>query len=337
MKKRNIKQRIASNARAVAYRIRMQRNMLLILVAFMAVASVVVASSNPTKDNIQTLASSGSLAMAGAGIINLEEVSDLETAGNQIGYKVYYVRTDQIDPTTAWPVASALRELGTIPLKAGEYMHYFYSHNDPSENSKGEKGDITTNVSNTFESVLGGNSPSVLTFLEKNQGRKFILIWFDSTSQCYMIGGSIHKPYTLKSFERSNNKDGKYAKLIFENNGFTQPYIYSGTIIEQAPSNQAADATNLVITPGQDAYNIPNGTAAAAVIATISGITANDVGRVITLFGAGTDKPATISDSANFILYNSTTWTAKSGSKLVLKIYDTQTLIEITGSRVQMP
>lgn len=216
-------------------------------------------------------------------------------------------------------------------------MHYFYSHNDPTEGSKGEKGDITTSVTNTFECVLGSNSPAVLSFLEANAGMKFILIWYDNTLGKDLIGGNIYKPYTLKSFERNNNKDGKFAKLVFENNGFQQPFIYTGTILEQAPTAQAAGATVLTIAPGQDAYYIPNGSASAAAIATLAGITANDVGRVITLYGQGTDKSATIADSANFILKDGATWTAKNGSKLVLKIYDTSTLIEVEGSRVQMP
>lgn len=337
MKNQNIKQLLASNARAVAYRIRMQRNMLLILVAFMAVAAVSVAASNPTKDNFQTLASGGTVAMAGAGIINLDPVSDRETAGNQIGNKIYYVRIDQVDTTQAWPTANAVRELGTIPLKAGEFWHYFNSHNDPGEGSKGEKADLTTNVTNTFESVLGGNSADVLTFLECNAGRKFILVWYDNTAKCWMIGGNVYKPYTLKSFDRGNNKDGKFAKISFENNGFDQPFIYKGTIQEQAATDLASSATVLALTPTQNSYNIPNGTASAAAIISASGVTANDVGRVITLYGTGTDKSATIADSSTFILYNSSTWTAKAGSKLVLKIYDTTTFIEVEGSRVQMP
>ena len=337
MKKISIKQLLASNARAMAYQMHMQKRLLLILVAFFSFQMVSYAAANPTKDNILNVGSGVSIAMAGAGLVNLEEVSDRDTAGNQIGYKLYYVRTDQIDTTQAWPTANAGREMGTIPLKAGEYMHYLYSHNDPAELSKGEKADLTTNVTSTMDIVLGGNSASVLTFLEENAGRKFILFWYDNVDKRWMTGGNIYKPYTLKTFERGNNKDGKYGKLTFESNGFDQPHIYTGTILEQAPSNLVADATELVITPGQDAYNIPNGTAAAAAIATMSGITANDVGRVITLYGAGTTFPATISDSANFILYNSATWTAKAGSKLVLRIYDTLTLIEVEGSRVQIP
>lgn len=337
MKKLHKKQIAAGIQRALAYRDRMLSIFAVVLFMAFALPSIAMSITNPSDESAKVAAASSITMAFAAGIVNLEEVSDRDTAGNQIGNKVYYVRTDQIDQTKAWPTANSVRELGTIPLKSGEYFHYFYSHNDPDEGSKGEKAELTTNVTNTFNSVLGSNSVDVLNFLESNAGRKFILFWYDSTAGKWMTGGSIYKPYTLKTFERSNNKDGKFSKLVFECNGFNQPYIYTGTRLEQEPTVQTAGATVLTISPGQDAYYIPNGSASAAAIASIAGITANDVGRVITLYGQGTDKSATIADSTSFILKDSVTWTAKNGSKLVLKIYDTQTLIEVEGSRIQMP
>lgn len=337
MKTLHVKQVAAGINRALAYRNKMIARFAMVMFLAFALPSISIAIANPTDENAKIAATSTVSLAITAGVVNLEEVSDRETAGNQISNKIFYVRTDQIDTSQPWPTANSVRELGTIPLKPGEYFHYVHSHNDPDEGSKGEKGDITTAITNTFNAVLGSNSVDVLNFIEANVGRKFILFWYDNTSKTWMIGGSIYKPYTLKSFERSNNKDGKFSKLVFEGNGFDQPYLYKGTILEQAPTAQAAGVTNLVVSPGADAYFIPNGAASAVAIATISGITANDVGRVITLYGQGSDKAATIADNTYFILHNSTTWTAKQGSKLVLKIYDTQTLIEVEGSRVQMP
>lgn len=337
MKKLHQNQIAAGIKRALAYRNKMLCYFAITLFLSFALPSICMAVSNPSDKSAEVAATSTITLAGAAGIVNLEEVSDRDTAGNQIGNQIYYVRTDQIDKTKPWPKANSLRELGTIPIKSGEYFHYFHSHNDPDESSKGEKAELTTNVTSTFNSVLGSNSADVLNFLENNAGRKFILFWFDNTIGKWMTGGTVFKPYTLKSFDRSNNKDGKFSKIVFECNNFSQPCIYTGTILQQEPSTQNVGATVLTVAPGQDAYYVPNGTSSAAAITSIAGITATDVGRVITLYGQGTDKSATIADSAVFILKDSATWTAKSGSQLVLKIYDTQTLVEVEGSRIQMP
>jgi hypothetical protein len=100
-----------------------------------------------------------------------------------------------------------------------------------------------------------------------------------------------------------------------------------------AATNVAPGATNIAITPGSNTYNIPNGTGAAAAIATVSGLSKGDKGRFITLVGTGTDKPATIADGTTFVLEDGATWTGKTGASLTLRVLDTATLVEV--SRVE--
>ena len=70
-------------------------------------------------------------------------------------------------------------------------------------------------------------------------------------------------------------------------------------------------------------------------ISTVSGLTANDKGRYITLEGTGTDKAATIADGNSFVLEDGATWTAKAGSSITFMVLDASTLVEVSGSRVQ--
>ena len=92
----------------------------------------------------------------------------------------------------------------------------------------------------------------------------------------------------------------------------------------------------LAITAGNDVISIPSGTGSAAVpITAVSGLTANDAGRVITLLGTGTEKLATIADGTTFVLAGGSTWTAKAGSKISFQVLDASTLVEVLGSRVQ--
>ena len=89
------------------------------------------------------------------------------------------------------------------------------------------------------------------------------------------------------------------------------PLIYTGNPAVTAATAINADATDVAITAGSNTYTIPNGTSAAAAIATVSGLSKSDKGRYITLVGAGTDKAATIADGSTFVLEEGCNLTAK--------------------------
>ncbi len=272
-----------------------------------------------------------SMAMIG----NIDDVSDRYTSGNDIAYQVYLINRKQINPAVAFPKANANREVGTIPMQDGEYMHYFEAHTKPTYLGSGEKGDVTTTGTNTLTYIMGGNRESLLNFIEEFAGDKFVIIFKEMSSGKWFITGSYDDPMVLSTYENKHDADGRYVTFTFTRSSIFQPYIYAGSIVTVAPGTHTVDATALAVSKGVDQYNVPGGSAASYAIATISGLTANDKGRYITLVGKGVTHAATVADGASFVLEDGATWTASVGSRITLRVMDPSTLVEVPGTRVQ--
>lgn len=335
--KQNAKQQAWAANKVLFARRKVMLRMFLCLFALFTVTTAIYAATNPTEDNIlialQTGGGSATLATMGA-IGNISGVSDQYTAGNQLAYKVYLVHVDQVDDSEAFPTPNASREVSSIPLNSGEYMHYFEAIDDTlNDESSGEKGEITTDVTNTFDFIMGGDTAKLYDFVEQYAGGRFILIYKKISDSSYHILGTPDKPMVLKNFKRVRGKESTSVALTFENKTFDQPKIYVGTIVTQDAATVAADATTLAITDN-DRYQLTDNTGATAISA-VSGIAAADYGRTIDILGSGGSNPSTIADSSTFVLIDGTTWTANAGSRISFKILDDSTLVEIAGSRVQ--
>ncbi len=267
---------------------------------------------------------------------NIDDVTDRHTSGKDIAYKIWLINVrEQIDESQAFPVPNASREVSTIPMKSGEKMMYFVAHTIPTLIGNGEKGDVTTTGGNDFVIVMGGKRAKLLDFIEQYAGDKFTIIYKSVTDSDYNIIGSYDRPMVLQSYENKNDADGRYVTFTFHNDSLEQSHKYVGSIVTAAPATHGGTAT-LAIPSDTDIINIPSGTGSAAVpITGVSGLTASDAGRVITLYGTGTEKLATIADGATFVLAGGTTWTAKAGSKISFQVLDASTLVEVLGSRVQ--
>lgn len=263
------------------------------------------------------------------------DVSDRKTHGSNIAYKIYLVDVDQINSDVPFPLPNQQREISTIPMKAGQYMKYFVAHDIPTYTSTGEKGDITTSGTNTFVAVMGGMRDQLLDFIEQHAGGKFIILFKEAGDSQWYILGNYDRPMVLSAFESKNDKDGRYVTYTFTRTSIDQYYKYTGDIVRAPAEAHTAGATALAIKSTNNRYTIPNGSGATYAISTVSGLTANDKGRYITLEGTGTDKAATIADGNNFVLEDGATWTAKSGSSITFMVLDASTLVEVTGSRVQ--
>ena len=81
---------------------------------------------------------------------SIDDVADKEVAGESIAYKVWLVETKQLDSARQFPIPNANREVSSLPMLDGEYMHYFEAHDIPTYTSSGEKGDLTISSTNTF-------------------------------------------------------------------------------------------------------------------------------------------------------------------------------------------
>ena len=278
----------------------------------------------------------GSLAMAMMTIGDVDDVSDRMTHGSNIAYKLYLIDISQIDDTKAFPIPNSSREVSTIPMKAGQFMKYFVAHDIPTFSSTGEKGDITTSGTNTFTAIMGGMRNQLLDFIEQHAGGKFIILFNDvGYPQCYILC-IYDRPMVLSFYESKNDKDGRYVTYTFTRTSIDQYYKYTGDIVRVPAAAHTADQTTLAIKSTNDRYTIPDGSAATYEINAVSGLSANDKGRYITLEGDGTDNSATIADGNAFVLEDGATWTANSGSSITFRILDAQTLVEVPGSRVQI-
>lgn len=278
------------------------------------------------------------LSMAVTGMMNIgdiEDVSDRQTHGSNIAYQIYLISIDQVDNSQLFPAPNANREVGQVPMKIGEYMKYFVCHTIPTFVGNGEKGDITTSGTNQFVAVMGGQRDKLLSFTEEYAGGKFIILFKEIEESQWYIIGSYDRPMILQTFENKHDADGRYVTFTFQRTSISQYYKYTGAIVRQPAKSNPVDATNLTVTPGQDLYSIPDCTSSPKAIATVSGLAANDKGRYITLIGEGVEHPATVAENEVFILEDGATWTARAGSRITFRVIDTDTLVEIAGSRIQ--
>lgn len=278
------------------------------------------------------------LQLGGAGISiasmavlgHIDDVSDRDTHGSDISYIVYLIALDQIDRTKEFPQPNVNREVAPISLKPGEIPHYFEAHDIPTFTGTTEKGDITTTGENQFVLVMGGARERLYSFIEEYSGGKFILLFKHIKKKEWFILGELERPIILSNTETKDDKEGRYTTLTFKRSSVDLPLIYTGNPAVTAATTVPAGATDIAITAASNTYMIPNGTSAAASIATVSGLSKADKGRYITLIGAGSDKPATIADGSTFVLEEGATWTAKTGASITFRILDTTTLIEIS-------
>lgn len=266
---------------------------------------------------------------------SIDDVTDRDTSGNDMAYKVWLVNVrEQIDDSQAFPSPNASREVSTVPMKAGQYMRYFIAHTIPTLIGSGEKGDITTTGTNDLQIIMGGIRDKLLDFIEQYAGDKFIVIFKSISSSQYYIIGSYDRPMILKKYENKNDKDGRYITFNFGNDSITQYHKYSGSIVAAAAATHTANTTTIAIPSTTDVIDIPNNTAETAISA-VSGLAAADKGRYITLIGSGTTTPATIADNSTFVMVDAATWTGKAGSRITFQVLDSATLVEVPGSRVQ--
>ena len=295
-----------------------------------ALVAVVLFVSGCIDGSIGTFAGSG-LSMASMALIgHVDDVSDRDTHGSDISYIVYLVAIDQVDRTKEFPQPNSLREVAPIPLKTGEIPHYFEAHDIPTFTGTTEKGDITTTGENTFTIIMGGARTSLYNFIEEYSGGKFIVLYKHIKSPQWYILGELERPCILANTETKDDKDGRYTTFTFTRSSVDLPLVYAGNPAVADSVTVAAGATTIPIVASANNYVVQNGEAA---ITAVTGLTASDKGRYITIFGSGTTSSPTIGDGTTFVLVDGATWTGKAGASLTLRVLDAQTLVEV--SRVE--
>ena len=339
MKKMNHKQLAYSRSKVMRARIGLYQGLifsLIILVGSVLIGAALV-HSPINWDSIVTILTGSGIGLANmAAIGNLGEISDKLSSSNQIGMRVWLIAVDQVDQAQAFPTPNGDREIGTIPLIAGEVPHYFDAVPDSiDETGTATKGDIITEFSKTFAFVVASNREKHLDFIEDYAGKGFIIIYQLGEDAAKYLVGSVYKPMVLMTSERKGGgKEGRYITFTFQNKHWRQPLKYVGAIAVEAPATIAAGATTLAVTSASQ-YQLSDHSA-PAVIGAVSGIGSADIGRVIEVLAPATDNNSpTIADNAVFVLMDAGTWTANPGSRISLKILGAATLVEVPGTRVQ--
>jgi len=333
--KKNLKQIIYSERKVASARQRTLVQFFLALMVILAIPMLCGAIVSPeSMDGCLTVLGTQSLASMMA-IGSIDDVSDAQVSGSQLGYKIWLVEMSQVDDSVPFPAANASREQSTIPLKSGELAHYFEAHDIPEFTSKGERGDLTVSATSTLTMIMGGNRDVLLNFIEQHTGGKFIVFFQKCGESVKYVMGDPCKPMILKGYDAKINKESNSTAFTFERNSIRQYYKYVGDLQVAAPVSVAADLTTLPIQAGVNQYVIPNGTSSAATITAVSGITASDKGRAITLVGGGSTHPSVIAENSVFILEDGASWTARTGSRITFRILDATTLVEVQGSRIQ--
>lgn len=319
------------------YKLKFNRRLVLIFslgfVVFGVVAVILFMQMGIDPGGALYISGSGTSYALMAAVGNIDRVSDKETSGYQISARLWLIDVDgQVDDTVPFPRANAAGEVSTIPLKAGEFMHYFDVIDDTiSDSSKGEKGDITTVVTNTLEFSLGGFRRNIQRFMEDHPGGRFLIIYQMNDDESYYIIGTALKPMLFKSFERVN-KDSRSVKMTFENKSFQQPQKYIGSIIRDEPAVLAADAAVLNVVANKNQYTTGANTVETKLTG-VSGLAEADETRIIEIIGSGGAHPTIIEDGANFVLKNAAPWTGNLASRISFRVLDKDTLVE--ASRIQ--
>ena len=335
MQKKKVLSYIADQKRAFKARRVLQLKFFLCLMLLFASVSTISAITSPDDAKVSTEIVVGTTMASMMAIGSIDDVADKEVAGESIAYKVWLIETKQLDGSRSFPIPNASREVSSLPMLDGEYMHYFEAHDIPTYTSSGEKGDLTISSTNTLTIIMGGVRDQLLKFIEEKAGCKFLIIFQECESNNRFILGNPCKPMILKSFNLKNDKENRSVTFTFENKSIKQYHKYVGDIIVKDAVTITAGATALATQPGVNTYKIPNGSSATYALATVSGLTASDKGRTITLVGTGSDKAATVADNTSFVLEDGATWTAKAGSQISFRVLDSTTLVEIQGSRIQ--
>lgn len=308
----------------------MFRFMLIIALLFGSLATYgAVSDPDNAAKNICTTIGTGSVAMGG--MVSIADVPDSQVSGSAIGYKVWLIPVSDVDDTVPFPTVDTNREVTTIPMKSGRYMHYFESHTVPTFLGNGSKdsGAVVITGTNTFTLLMGGNRAELLNFIENYAGTKFIILYQECESGIIQGIGNPCKPVIMGTYENKNDADYRGVTFTFTQSTIQQPWTYVGSIVRQDPVTVAAGSASLALVSGNDQYIISDGTAATYAINAVTGLTAADRGRVITLIGDGGGNAATVADGLPFILVDGATWTASKGSRLSLKVFDANTLTEV--------
>lgn len=241
-----MKQKVIINTglsrKGAQYANKKQRQLVTCLLWLVAVCLMVWAWCEPASASTGIGMSLATISMATIG--SLDDVSDRDTHGSEIAYQVVLIEISQLADKFAFPQPNNDREviIGKSILKPGEAAHYFEAHTIPTLVTTSEKGDITTNGTNTFTIIMGGDRVALKNFVEEYSGGKFIILYKHIKDTVWHIIGEGERPMLLGNTEMKDDADGRYTTLTFTRNS-----VYVDCLVQWATSGSGAEAVSETI------------------------------------------------------------------------------------------
>jgi len=183
---------------------------------------------------------------------------------------------------------------------------------------------VYTRIALTVTAQLEGVSRRTLQFLSELNGERVILFWENCDTGERYIAGSPCSGCMLVVVTSIGRQDDGFNGVILEFRGGQCPnpfYFYEGPIILDTPQLVASNATTFALTAAYQYQLVEN--TSATVLTDISGITDDEVGRIIEIIGGGINFPTAINPGAKFILRNGVAWSGTQGSRISLLIVKT--------------
>jgi len=336
--KRNEKQR-AYAARSVAEAQNKRRFGMLL--AFFAVISIVVLVMFIQGDATASdflLTTGISIASVAPAAVNVDGNAGIaQSSGKLVKAKVWFITEEQYDDAQAFPSRNG-REVGNIPLKAGEYWHYIKTQSitNPDATVGGSLSDVGGTLTNELKLLLAGINDEMLNLVESHMGKGFYVVFEVCATGKKYLGGGGCKPMTLQPPEGGFLNDKTSMTLSFKNECGELFSTYVGNTPTIAPADIAA-AVSFALTANPQ-YKFATD-AASTLCKTVTAITDFDINRVVTVFGGGGAGPTKLVQDAagNILLVAGAQWTGNLGSQISFKIFKdgaaTYRLIEIAGTR----
>ena len=208
-------------------------------------------------------------------------------------------------------------------LKAG-YKHIFFDAKIGTIVPTGAAGESLGNTALTVSPQLEGISRKTLEFLKQINGERFVYFWENCDTGERYIAGSPCSGGLLAVLTSLGRQDDGFNGAIIEFRGGECPepfWFYEGPIILDTPQLVASNATTFPLTASYQYQLIEN--TSATVLTDISGVTDDEVGRIIEIIGGGINFPTTINPTTKFILRNGVAWIGTQGSRITFQIVKT--------------
>lgn len=164
-----------------------------------------------------------------AALITIDDVTDRDTHGSAIAYKVVLAPIALVDGTKAFPQPDKDRKVTAIPFKTSATLNAFVfdAHDIPTFTATTEKGDITTSGENNIVIVMGGTRVELYNFIEQYAGGKFIILYKHIKETQWYILGEPERPMILNNTETKDDKDGRYTTFTFKRTSVDLPCLYA--------------------------------------------------------------------------------------------------------------